>query len=48
MHELHEATRQIGRAGTDAQREAAAKVLADARRSLYLLLADGAQEPRDA
>jgi DNA-binding PadR family transcriptional regulator len=44
---LHEATRQIGRAGTDAQREAAAKILADARRSLYLLLADGADEQRD-
>jgi DNA-binding PadR family transcriptional regulator len=40
VHDLHEATRQIGRAGTDAQREAAAKVLTDARRALYLLLAD--------
>jgi DNA-binding PadR family transcriptional regulator len=39
MHELHEATRQVGRAGTDAQREAAAKILTDARRELYLLLA---------
>ena len=39
MHELHEAARQVGRAGTDAQREAAAKIITDARRDLYLLLA---------
>jgi DNA-binding PadR family transcriptional regulator len=45
-HELHEATRQIARAGTDTQREAAAKILTDSRRSLYLLLAD--DEGRDA
>jgi DNA-binding PadR family transcriptional regulator len=48
VHELHEATRQIGRAGDQAQREAAAKVLTDARRALYLLLADGADGTRDA
>ena len=47
MHELHDAARQVGRAGTDAQREAAATILADARRSLYLLLADGPQDPAD-
>ncbi len=43
-HELIEATRQVGRAGSDAQREAAAKILTDARRALYLLLANGASE----
>ena len=43
LEELHGAVRQVGRAGTDAQRAAAAKILGDARRSLYLLLAD---EPR--
>ena len=41
LTELHGAVRQIGRTGTDAQRTAAAAVLTDARRSLYLLLADG-------
>ena len=41
--ELLDATRQVGRAGTDAQRAAAARILTDARRSLYLLLADGAE-----
>ena len=45
MHELHDAARQVGRAGSDAQREAAATILTDARRSLYLLLADGPQDP---
>jgi DNA-binding PadR family transcriptional regulator len=45
LAELHGAVRQVGRAGTDAQRAAAAKILADARRSLYLLLADGPQAP---
>jgi DNA-binding PadR family transcriptional regulator len=41
LAQLHEATRQVGRTGTDAQTDAAAKILTDARRSLYLLLADG-------
>jgi DNA-binding PadR family transcriptional regulator len=45
MHELHDAARQVGRAGDDAQRAAAATILTDARRSLYLLLADGAPDP---
>jgi DNA-binding PadR family transcriptional regulator len=40
VRELHEATRQVGRAGTDAQRAAAATILGDARRALYLLLAE--------
>ena len=45
VHELADAARQVGRAGDDAQREAAATILTDARRSLYLLLADGPSEP---
>ena len=45
LEELHAAVRQIARTGTDAQRAAAAGVLADARRSLYLLLADGPETP---
>jgi len=41
VHELHEAVRQVARAGSDAQRQATASVLAEARRAIYLLLADG-------
>jgi len=41
LAELHGAVRQVGRSGDLGQRTAAAKVLADARRSIYLLLADG-------
>jgi DNA-binding PadR family transcriptional regulator len=41
VHDVHEATRLVGRTGTDQQRAAAGKILADARRSLFLLLADG-------
>ncbi len=41
LTELHGAARQVARTGTDAQLAAAAAVLAEARRSLYLLLADG-------
>lgn len=48
VHEVHQATRQIGRAGTEVQRDAAAKILTDARRALYLLLADGTEEAGDA
>ena len=48
MHELHEATRVLGRTGNDEQRAAAAKILSDARRSLYLLLANGSTEAPDA
>jgi DNA-binding PadR family transcriptional regulator len=45
LEELHSATRQVARSGSEEQRTAAAKILADARRSLYLLLADGPQTP---
>ena len=41
LGQLHEATRQVGRTGTETQVEAAAKILTEARRSMYLLLADG-------
>src|SRR5687768_5845839 len=40
LDQLHAATRQVARTGTDAQRTAAATILAEARRSMYLLLAD--------
>jgi DNA-binding PadR family transcriptional regulator len=39
LHELHGALRQISLSGTPAQLEAAAAVLAQTRRSLYLILA---------
>ena len=38
--ELHDAVRQVARAGTDAQLTAAAGILTEARRALYLLLAE--------
>jgi DNA-binding PadR family transcriptional regulator len=41
VHDLVEATRQVGRTGSDSQREAAAKILTDSRRAIYLLLASG-------
>jgi DNA-binding PadR family transcriptional regulator len=45
LEELHGAVRQVARSGTDAQLAAAAEVLAQARRSLYLLLAEGPDGP---
>ncbi|MEV8378082.1 PadR family transcriptional regulator [Kribbella sp. NPDC056861] len=48
LEELHGATRQVARSGSEEQRAAAAKILADARRSLYLLLADGPQQTPEA
>jgi DNA-binding PadR family transcriptional regulator len=44
LHELHAAARQIASSGTAAQVEAAAQVLAQARRSLYLILAGEAED----
>jgi DNA-binding PadR family transcriptional regulator len=41
LEQLHGATRQVGRTGTDNQVQAAATILTEARRSMYLLLADG-------
>lgn len=46
LDQLHGAARQVARTGSEAQRTAAVGVLAEARRSLYLLLADG-PEPSD-
>ncbi len=45
LEELHMAARLVGRTGTDAQRAAAAEILGSARRSLYMLLADGPGQP---
>ena len=39
--QLAEAARQVGRTGSPDQRERAASIIDDARRALYLLLADG-------
>ncbi|TKK73726.1 PadR family transcriptional regulator [Kribbella jiaozuonensis] len=51
LDELASATRQVARTGSEEQRTAAAKILAEARRSLYLLLADAPiqteQDPED-
>jgi len=47
LEELHSATRQVARSGSEEQRTAAAKILADARRSLYLLLADAPVDPSE-
>ena len=41
MEQLVGAVRAIGRNGTESQRQAAAEALATARRSIYLLLAEG-------
>jgi DNA-binding PadR family transcriptional regulator len=41
LGELHGAVRQVARTGSDEQLTAAAGILTEARRSLYLLLADG-------
>ena len=42
---VHGAVKEIARTGTEAQRTEAARILAETRRSLYLLLADGPQAP---
>jgi DNA-binding PadR family transcriptional regulator len=47
LHGLHGAARQVARAGSDEQRAAATQILEDARRALYLLLANGTQESSD-
>ena len=40
LEQLHGAARQVARTGTDAQLAAAERVIAEARRALYRLLAD--------
>ena len=47
LQQLHGATRQVARTGTDTQVAAAEKILAEARRSMYLLLADGPDLTQD-
>jgi len=47
LQQLHGATRQVGRSGNEAQIQAAASILADARRAIYLLLADGPEAAED-
>jgi len=47
LEQLHAAARQVARTGSDAQLTAAAAVIADARRSLYLVLADEPATPED-
>lgn len=42
---LAAAVMQVSRAGTPAQREEAKRILADSRRAVYRLLADGDEEP---
>jgi DNA-binding PadR family transcriptional regulator len=46
--DLASATRQVARTGSPDQVERAAAILADARRALYLMLADGPQDEEDA
>jgi DNA-binding PadR family transcriptional regulator len=45
VEQLHGAVRQVARSGTDAQLTAAAAILGEARRALYLLLAEGPDAP---
>jgi DNA-binding PadR family transcriptional regulator len=45
VEQLHGAVRQVARNGSEAQLTAAAGIIADARRALYLLLADGPGSP---
>ena len=45
LEQLHGAARQVGRTGTEAQIASAATILGDARRALYLLLAEGPETP---
>jgi DNA-binding PadR family transcriptional regulator len=47
LEQLHGAVRQIARTGTEAQLTAAVAILGDARRALYLLLAEGPEAPAE-
>jgi len=47
LMQLHGATRQLGRSGSEQQIDAAATILNETRRSLYLLLADGPDATQD-
>jgi DNA-binding PadR family transcriptional regulator len=46
LEQLHSAARQVARTGTDPQLTAALAILDEARRSLYLLLAEGPDATR--
>ena len=46
LEQLHGAAREVGRNGTDAQLAAAAEILRQARRSLYLVLAEDPEPVR--
>jgi DNA-binding PadR family transcriptional regulator len=48
LEQLHMAARQVARSANDTQLAAAGTILAEARRSLYLLLAEGPDSPTDA
>src|SRR4051812_50045058 len=45
LEQLHGAVRQVARSGSDTQLAAAVSIINEARRSLYLLLADGPETP---
>ncbi|MBG0568989.1 PadR family transcriptional regulator [Actinoplanes aureus] len=47
LEQVHDAARQVGRTGTEAQVTAAARILADTRKALYLLLAEGPDAPEE-
>jgi DNA-binding PadR family transcriptional regulator len=47
LEQVHDAARQVGRTGSEAQRSAAARILADTRKALYLLLAEGPDGPEE-
>ena len=47
LEQLQGAAREVARSGSEAQVAAAATILGDARRALYLLLAEGPETPDD-
>lgn len=47
LQQLHGAARAVGRTGTDAQVAATARILSEARRAIYLLLAEGPEAADD-
>ena len=47
MHSLGDAVRQVGRTGTEVQRQQAAKELTDVRRRIYLILAGDGTSPAE-
>lgn len=47
IEQLHGAVREVGRNGSEAQKVAAAETLAAARKSIYLLLAEGTDADND-